>query len=344
MIHLDTLSRTVDQRIRFVHQLPIEVRKIPLAELLEGYVYQEEIWRAFRTQRGIVYGIYQEQKLSQREIALIELLLLDYEETANRKMERWQQELIDAIHLPTEAYSERTKIEDLDAIYVPFAFPIVTIGLRPKDRQQASHFINEIKGIIASFAEGFDLTYHVVVEPTFVVCIIEWTEESKTLELSAETIASSIVDGMLREAFLEVRAVYAQEILDFNTLVQTVRRMLFLALAAEGFQMEQPVIAIDGLGIHELLYSALPTLKKQYGLRVLPEEATKLLGVELEQTVMTFVENDLNMSETARQLYLHRNSLLYRIERIKEVTGYDIRRFSDAATVWAALLFHREGF
>ena len=59
---------------------------------------------------------------------------------------------------------------------------------------------------------------------------------------------------------------------------------------------------------------------------------------ELLTTVNKFFENNLNVSETSRQLYIHRNTLVYRIEKLEKYTGLDIRLFEDALTLKIALM------
>ena len=66
----------------------------------------------------------------------------------------------------------------------------------------------------------------------------------------------------------------------------------------------------------------------------IPEE----LDEEILTTVNTFLDNNLNVSETARQLYVHRNTLLYRLEKLEKLTGLDIRVFEDALTLKIALM------
>ena len=56
------------------------------------------------------------------------------------------------------------------------------------------------------------------------------------------------------------------------------------------------------------------------------------------QTVFTFFDNNLNISETARQLYIHRNTLVYRLEKIQKRTGLDVRVFDDALTFKIAMM------
>ena len=59
---------------------------------------------------------------------------------------------------------------------------------------------------------------------------------------------------------------------------------------------------------------------------------------EMQVTIRLFFENNLNISETARQLYLHRNTLVYRLERFEKLVGLDIRRFDDAMTFQIAMM------
>ena len=68
-----------------------------------------------------------------------------------------------------------------------------------------------------------------------------------------------------------------------------------------------------------------------------PEE----LDEETLTTINTFLENNLNVSETSRQLYVHRNTLLYRLEKLEKYTGLDIRIFDDALTLKIALMVVR---
>jgi carbohydrate diacid regulator len=63
-----------------------------------------------------------------------------------------------------------------------------------------------------------------------------------------------------------------------------------------------------------------------------------LIDQETLATINTFFDNNLNVSETARQLIVHRNTLVYRMEKLEKVTGLDIRTFEDAMTFWIALM------
>ena len=68
------------------------------------------------------------------------------------------------------------------------------------------------------------------------------------------------------------------------------------------------------------------------------EETLDSIDDETLTTIRTFFENNLNISETARQLYVHRNTLVYRLERIEKAIGLDIRTFDDAMTFRIAVM------
>lgn len=61
-------------------------------------------------------------------------------------------------------------------------------------------------------------------------------------------------------------------------------------------------------------------------------DTSKLFNQEMLSTLATFFEKDLNLSDTARQLFIHRNTLVYRLDKIQKQTGLDLRRFDDAVT------------
>ncbi len=69
---------------------------------------------------------------------------------------------------------------------------------------------------------------------------------------------------------------------------------------------------------------------KEFRRKILPPESDKLLTPEILETIQVFFQNDLNLSTTARQMYIHRNTLLYRMEKIRKEIGLDLRKFEDA--------------
>ena len=104
------------------------------------------------------------------------------------------------------------------------------------------------------------------------------------------------------------------------------------------FDTEKYVINYENLGIGRLIYQ-LPTILCQMFLQeVFKKNPIDALDQETLLTIHKFFENNLNVSETARKLFVHRNTLVYRLEKIKKLTGLDLREFDDAITFKVALM------
>ncbi len=104
------------------------------------------------------------------------------------------------------------------------------------------------------------------------------------------------------------------------------------------FDTEKTVINYENLGIGRLIYQ-LPTVLCQMFLQeVFKKNPIDALDQETLLTINKFFENNLNVSETARKLFVHRNTLVYRLEKIKKLTGLDLREFDDAITFKVALM------
>lgn len=104
------------------------------------------------------------------------------------------------------------------------------------------------------------------------------------------------------------------------------------------FDTEKSIINYENLGIGRLIYQ-LPTILCQMFLQeVFKKNPIDALDQETLLTINKFFENNLNVSETARKLFVHRNTLVYRLEKIKKLTGLDLREFDDAITFKVALM------
>jgi len=104
------------------------------------------------------------------------------------------------------------------------------------------------------------------------------------------------------------------------------------------FDTEKYVINYENLGIGRLIYQLPTTLCEMFLLEVFKKNPIDSLDQETLFTIHKFFENNLNVSETARKLFVHRNTLVYRLEKIKKLTGLDLREFDDAITFKVALM------
>jgi carbohydrate diacid regulator len=104
------------------------------------------------------------------------------------------------------------------------------------------------------------------------------------------------------------------------------------------FESDKSIINYNNLGIGRLIYQLPTTLCKLFLREVFREGSYEALDQETLFTIQKFFENNLNVSETSRQLYVHRNTLVYRLDKILKITGLDLRNFDDAIIFKVAML------
>ena len=106
----------------------------------------------------------------------------------------------------------------------------------------------------------------------------------------------------------------------------------------KGFDTEKTISNYENLGIGRLIYQLPTTLCEIFLSEVFKKNSIDALDQETLFTINKFFENNLNVSETSRKLFVHRNTLVYRLEKIKKLTGLDLREFDDAIIFKVALM------
>ena len=104
------------------------------------------------------------------------------------------------------------------------------------------------------------------------------------------------------------------------------------------FDTDKAVISYESLGIGRIIYQLPTTLCEMFLAEVFRKNPIETLDQETLYTINKFFENNLNVSETSRKLFVHRNTLVYRLEKIKKLTGLDLREFDHAIVFKVALM------
>ena len=107
------------------------------------------------------------------------------------------------------------------------------------------------------------------------------------------------------------------------------------------FDTEKSIINYENLGIGRLIYQLPTTLCEIFLSEVFKKNTIDTLDQETLFTINKFFENNLNVSETSRKLFVHRNTLVYRLEKIKKLTGLDLRQFDHAIVFKVALMVRK---
>ena len=167
-----------------------------------------------------------------------------------------------------------------------------------------------------------------------VVKELEESDGSEELEQTARTIISSL-DADTREVAHVAYGTVVNEIKEVSRSYKEARMALDVGKI---FSPEKDVIAYSSLGIGRLIYQLPLPLCKMFIKEIFEAKSPDDFDEETLTTINKFFENSLNVSETSRQLYIHRNTLVYRLDKLQKSTGLDLRVFEDAITFKIALM------
>ncbi len=151
-------------------------------------------------------------------------------------------------------------------------------------------------------------------------------------------MATSIVDTLNNEHYIKSIVGIGTPIPNVKDLATSFKEAQIALEVGKVFDTEQPIINYDNLGIARLIYQLPTTLCDMYLREVFKQGSIESLDAETLFTIQRFFENNLNVSETSRGLFVHRNTLVYRLEKIKKLTGLDLREFDDAIVFKVALM------
>lgn len=161
----------------------------------------------------------------------------------------------------------------------------------------------------------------------------------KDMEDELADIAISLVDSIHMDVMIKVRVGYGNATESIEGIVESFRQATLALEVGRVFYAQKDTISYGKLGLGRLIYQLPIDLCEMFIDEVFGGKVPDILeDEEAMSTVNMFFENNLNISETARQLYVHRNTLVYRLERIQKAIGLDIRTFDDAMTFRIAVM------
>ena len=158
--------------------------------------------------------------------------------------------------------------------------------------------------------------------------------ESKDLE----KLARSIVDTLGSEFYTRVVVGIGTSVAGIKDLARSFKEAQVALEVGKVFDTEKTIVSYDNLGIARLIYQLPTTLCEMFLKEVFKKGSIESLDHETLFTIQKFFENNLNVSETSRKLFVHRNTLVYRLEKIKKLTGLDLREFDHAIIFKVALM------
>lgn len=169
------------------------------------------------------------------------------------------------------------------------------------------------------------------------VILIKSFPKTPTVEEMEET-AETIVALLNTEAFLRAKVSYGTVIHELKDVSKSYKEAKMALEVGQIFYAEKNVIPYTSLGIGRLIYQLPVNLCEIFIKEIFGDQIPEELDEETRSTLNKFFENNLNVSETSRQLFVHRNTLVYRIEKVQKATGLDLRNFDDALTYKIAMM------
>ncbi len=156
-----------------------------------------------------------------------------------------------------------------------------------------------------------------------------------------EKLASTIADTMSGEFYLHAVIGIGTTVDNLKDLARSFKEAQTALEVGKVFDNEKTIISYDNLGIARLIYQLPTTLCETFLKEVFKLGSIETLDQETLFTIQRFFENNLNVSETSRKLFVHRNTLVYRLEKIKKITGLDLREFDHAIIFKIALMVNK---
>ena len=205
---------------------------------------------------------------------------------------------------------------------IPFHAPRIVFIVRI-DKGESIGSLEILQGL---FPEGRREHVLAMDEETLVL-VSELDGESSKF---ADDTAKTILDNLNAESMARVHIGVGMTAENLKDTAKSYREALMALTVGGIFESDRYIVRYDQLGLGRLIYQLPTTLCNMFLDEVFPKGAYEALDSETLLTIQKFFENNLNGSETSRQLFVHRNTLVYRLDKVQKITALDLRRFDDA--------------
>jgi carbohydrate diacid regulator len=171
-------------------------------------------------------------------------------------------------------------------------------------------------------------------ENTVLIKELKSEDDYKEVDKTAKAIIDTLNTEIMVKAWIGIGSIVSN-VRDIGRSFKEAQTALRIGSI---FENDKSIINYNNLGIGRLIYQLPTTMCKLFLREVFKEGSLESLDNEMILTINKFFENNLNVSETSRQLYVHRNTLVYRLDKIQKVTGLDLRNFDDAIIFKVSML------
>ena len=189
---------------------------------------------------------------------------------------------------------------------------------------------------IRSLFAGGIRDFITAVDEKDIIVVKEMSEEETTEDLNM--IAHELVDTLESEVMVSARVSFGTVVNDIKEVSRSYKEAKMALDVGNIFYSDRKVVAYGNLGIGRLIYQLPLQLCKMFIREIFGSDGPVEFDEETLTTINQFFSNNLNVSKTSRELYIHRNTLVYRLDKLQKMTGLDIQTFEDAITFQIALM------
>ncbi len=201
--------------------------------------------------------------------------------------------------------------------------------------ESGSRDTNTLEMVRAAFT-GSSRDFVTAVDENSVIIVKELSDGDDSREI--EKTASYILEYLHDEGLTDNRVAYGTIVKEIKEVSRSYKEAKMALDVGKIFFDERAVVAYSELGIGRLIYQLPIPLCKMFIREIFGGKSPDEFDEETLMTISKFFENSLNVSETSRQLFIHRNTLVYRLDKLQKGTGLDLRVFEDAITFKIALM------
>lgn len=198
--------------------------------------------------------------------------------------------------------------------------------------EKDSNTLDSVRGMLGNRTRDFVTA----VDEKNIIVVKELEDGDGYPEL--EKTAQNLYSMLKEEEGEDVLIAYGTIVGDIKEVSKSYKEAKLALDVGKIFCGEKKVIAFSALGIGRLIYQLPIPLCKMFIREIFEGKSPNDFDEETLTTINKFFENNLNVSETSRQLYIHRNTLVYRLDKLQKSTGLDLRVFEDAITFKIALM------
>ncbi|MCR5503279.1 MAG: helix-turn-helix domain-containing protein [Lachnospiraceae bacterium] len=189
---------------------------------------------------------------------------------------------------------------------------------------------------VRSYCSSTGKDFVTAVDEKDIIIVKDLSEGSAPKQI--EKAAAALLESLKKEGLRNIHIAYGTVVSELKEVSRSYKEAKMAMDVGKIFTDTRELIAYEELGIGRLIYQLPLPLCKMFIREIFGDYSLDSLDEEMITTINKFFENSLNVSETSRQLFIHRNTLVYRLDKLQKTTGLDLRIFDDAITFYISLM------